>query len=258
MAAVHIKSSPASAATRLAAGYDGLDLQARLALARQEIDGRVVLTTSFGLEDQAITHAIVSQGLAIELVTLDTGRLFPETYEVWSETERRYGVRIRGFSPEQRALEDLVARQGIDGFRETVAARNACCGVRKVAPLARALDGAAGWITGMRAEQSVTRADTAAAAFDAARSLVKVNPLFDWLRGDVQDYVRIHDIPYNKLHDRGFLSIGCAPCTRAVKPGEPERAGRWWWEQDDKKECGLHNRPPAQVKRPADRVLADG
>ena len=202
-----------------------------------------MFTTSFGLEDQAIAHAIFSQDLPIDVVTLDTGRLFPQTYALWSETEARYGRRIRALYPERRDVEAFVAQHGIDGFRSSIAARQACCGVRKIEPLARALAGASGWITGVRAEQSSERAATPYAAVDAARGLVKVNPLLDWARERVVAFVREHGVPVNPLHDQGFLSIGCAPCTRAVKPGEPERAGRWWWEEDDKKECGLHNRP---------------
>jgi phosphoadenosine phosphosulfate reductase len=239
-------------AARLAASFGGLGLPARLAATRREISGRLVFTTSFGLEDQAIAHAILSQNLAIDLVTLDTGRLFPETYDVWAATEKKFSCRIRALSPEQRALEGLISRQGINGFRNSVAARQACCAVRKVEPLGRALAGAAGWITGLRAEQSQARAGTDAVLFDTGYNVVKINPLFDWRRSDVADFVRAHDVPHNTLHDRGFLSIGCAPCTRAVKPGEPERAGRWWWEQEEKKECGLHGRSLASVVR-ADR-----
>lgn len=225
-----------------------LDLSARLAAARAQISGRLVFTTSFGIEDQAIAHAIFTQDLAIDVVSLDTGRLFPETYDVWVETERRYGTRIRAFSPRQQAAESLVEQQGFGGFRASLEARHACCHVRKVEPLGRALKEAAGWITGLRAGQSPGRADTPAAVFDSERGLVKINPLFDWTREDAVRYVREHSIPYNVLHDSGFLSIGCAPCTRAVAPGEPERAGRWWWESESQKECGLHvpgEKPPA-------------
>ena len=232
-----------AAAQSLIDGFANLDLVNRLAEARRAIAGRLVFTTSLGLEDQAITHAILSQDLAIDIVTLDTGRLFPETYVVWSETEARYGRRIRTFYPERLSVEAFVAQHGIDGFRASIAARQACCAARKVEPLGRALDGASGWITGMRTEQSWERATTPYTAVDPARGLIKLNPLLDWSRERVIDFVREHGVPYNALHDEGFLSIGCAPCTRAVKPGEPERAGRWWWEQEDKKECGLHSRP---------------
>jgi phosphoadenosine phosphosulfate reductase len=220
--------------------FPALDLFERLAAIRHQIPGRVVFTTSFGLEDQAIAHAIFARALAIDIATLDTGRLFPETYDVWAQTERRYGVRVQTFAPEHRAVETLIAGQGIDGFRSSVEARLDCCAVRKVAPLARALDGSAAWITGLRADQSADRAQVLPALFDEQRGLLKVNPLFDWTRERTREFVRAHDVPSNALHERGFLSIGCAPCTRAVMPGEPERAGRWWWEQSQKKECGLH------------------
>jgi phosphoadenosine phosphosulfate reductase len=224
----------------LAERFSTLDLFQRLAAIRAKISGRVVFTTSFGLEDQAIAHAIFSQALPIEVVTLDTGRLFPETHDVWAATERRYGIRVVALVPERASVEALIGRHGGNGMRASVAARLECCAVRKVEPLARALDGSAAWITGIRAEQSADRALLAAVSFDEQRRLIKVNPLFDWTRKRTFAFVRTNEIPYNELHDRGFLSIGCAPCTRAVAPGEPERAGHWWWEQSEKKECGLH------------------
>ena len=243
-------------AARLAADFGSLDLFERLAAVREEVDGAVVFTTSFGLEDQAITHAIFAQDLAIEIVTLDTGRLFPETHQVWAETEQRYGRPVRAIVPDHSAVEALVGEYGINGFRASVATRHACCGVRKVEPLGRALEGAAAWITGLRAEQSTDRAAVPYAAIDLQRGLLKLNPLLDWERNRVLEFVRAHSVPYNLLHDRGFLSIGCAPCTRAVAPGEPERAGRWWWEQQEKKECGLHNRPAPRAASPATALLA--
>jgi phosphoadenosine phosphosulfate reductase len=229
-----------SAAVALAKAWRGLDLLERLAALRSHISGRIVFTTSFGLEDQAIAHAIFAQNLAVEVVTLDTGRLFPETHEVWAETEARYGARIRVYAPGQDTLEALITRDGINGFRASVAARLDCCAVRKVAPLNRALSGCAAWITGIRADQSAERSRLGFVSFDDHRQLIKANPLFNWTREQTFAFVRAHGIPYNQLHERGFLSIGCAPCTRAVAVGEPERAGRWWWEQAEKKECGLH------------------
>jgi len=229
----------------LAAALSRAPLPRRLALVRSRLPGRLVFTTSFGLEDQAITHAICTAdpGADIEIVTLDTGRLFPETYDLWAETEERYGRRIPAYAPDAAALEALISDQGVNGFRRSVQNRQTCCAVRKVAPLGRALAGASGWITGLRAEQSQGRAATPFAAFDPGYGLVKINPLADWSRQDLAQYVADNAIPYNPLHDRGFPSIGCAPCTRAVKIGEPDRAGRWWWENDAKKECGLHLRP---------------
>jgi phosphoadenosine phosphosulfate reductase len=231
--------SPALA-TKLSDEFAGLDLFGRIAAVRSLVPGRIVFTTSFGLEAQALAHAIFSQGLAIEVATLDTGRLFPETYDVWARTEHRYGARISVFTPESGSIERLVAKQGVDGFRSSVAARLECCSARKVTPLARILEGSSAWVTGMRADQSADRAELSPASFDKHRQLIKASPLFDWTREQALEFVKAHRIPYNTLHDRGFLSIGCAPCTRAIGPGEPERAGRWWWETTGKKECGLH------------------
>jgi phosphoadenosine phosphosulfate reductase len=230
-----------------------MDLPQRIAAVRSNLCGRVVFTTSFGIEDQAIAHAIFSQVIAIDVVTLDTGRLFPETYELWARTERRYGRRIHAFYPDRVGVESLVACQGINGFYASVAARKSCCHVRKVEPLRRALTGATAWVTGLRADQSDERASISFAVVDPHHRLIKVHPLFDWTRERVLAFISEHGIPYNSLHDRGFASIGCAPCTRAVRPGESERAGRWWWEREPK-ECGLHGchimraPPPKQLK----------
>lgn len=240
---------PGVITARLARCLGGRDLFQRIAAIRTQIVGRIVFTTSFGLEDQAITHAIFSQAVAIDIATLDTGRLFPETYEVWARTERRYGTRVSCFAPERASVEALVSAQGIYGFRSSIAARHECCAIRKLAPLDRALAGSAAWITGLRADQSTDRANLSFASFDEQRNLIKVSPLFDWSRDQTAEFVRAHDVPYNALHDKGFLSIGCAPCTRALAPGEPERAGRWWWEQTEKKECGLHFAPRAGAER---------
>ena len=198
------------------------------------------MTTAFGMEGQVMLHWIAEQDLDIDVVTLDTGRLFAETYELWAETERRYGRRIQAIYPEHTQLEGLVAQQGINGFYDSREARMACCNVRKVDPLKRALDGAQAWITGLRADQSAFRAKSSVVTFDATRKLLKVSPLFDWTRQAVADFAAANHVPLNKLHAQGFVSIGCAPCTRAVAPGEPERAGRWWWESNEKRECGLH------------------
>jgi phosphoadenosine phosphosulfate reductase len=239
--------------SRIAAG---LDLFGRVSAVRDAIAGKLTFTTSFGIEDQAISHAILSQGLDIDLVTLDTGRLFAETHDVWAATEARYGRRIRAIVPERTALESLMADQGANGFRSSVAARQACCHVRKVAPLKIALEGAAGWITGLRADQSEHRAEVAFASVDPARGLTKINPLYDWNRDDAVAFTRANNVPVNTLHADGFLSIGCAPCTRAIQPGEPERAGRWWWEQDGKTECGLHANPLHLAARAAAQKAA--
>jgi phosphoadenosine phosphosulfate reductase len=229
-------------ATILAQQLAPLSPAERIARLRHELAGKIVFTTSFGLEDQAILHLIAEHGRdflgGIEVATLDTGRLFPETHALWADTERRYGIRIRALHPRHDDLEALVARQGINGFYESRAARVACCQVRKIEPLGRALAGAQGWIAGLRAEQSAHRRDMALVS--AERGLIKLNPLFDWTRDELVAFVAAHDVPVNPLHGKGFASIGCAPCTRPIAPGEPERAGRWWWEQDEKTECGLH------------------
>jgi phosphoadenosine phosphosulfate reductase len=214
----------------------------RLSAFRREVDGKIVFTTSFGLEDQVIAHLLCEHGIDIDITTLDTGRLFPETYDLWAETERRYGIRIRAIYPRTADLKALVARQGINGFYESREARLSCCHVRKVEPLDRALADAAGWIAGLRADQSNHRQDMALVTADGDRNLFKLSPLFDWTRDAVLGFATANDVPINLLHAKGFASIGCAPCTRAVAPGEPERAGRWWWEDEGKKECGLHPR----------------
>lgn len=236
-------ASPADLAQALNA-HPPEDPADRLRRLRAAIPGRIVLTTAFGLESQFLIHFIAREGLEIDLVTLDTGRLFPETYDVWDATERRYGLRIRGILPEARAVEGLVARDGPFGFRDSVTARQACCDTRKVAPLARALAGASGWITGLRRGQSDARRAVRFAEADAGRGLVKLSPLFDWSEAAVAAHVHALDIPYNRLLDQGFRSVGCQPCTRAVRVGEDARAGRWWWE-DGARECGLHVRPAA-------------
>lgn len=230
------------------------DLFARLARLRAAIPGRMVLTTGFGMEGQAITHAVFAQDLDIDVVTLDTGRLFQETHALWAATEARYGRRISGFLPETAAVETLLATQGTDGFRASVAARQACCGVRKVASLDRALDGAAVWITGLRAGQSAARAAVAPIVRDAARGVLKASPLHDWTTQDVAAFNAAHGVPVNALHAQGYSSIGCAPCTRAIAPGEDERAGRWWWEAATApKECGLHVGADGRLVRAAAR-----
>jgi phosphoadenosine phosphosulfate reductase len=237
-------------ATLLADQLAGLDtLEARLALVARTSTGRVAFSTSLGREDQAIWHAIAATQANVDVFTLDTGRHFPQTLDVIAANEARYVQPIRIVAPDADALAALVAADGIHGFRRSVAARHACCHVRKVAPLNRALAGAAIWITGLRRAQSTGRGATPFAEVDAALGLIKVNPLADWDDARLERYLTEHDVPVNVLHAQGFASIGCQPCTRAVGPGEDVRAGRWWWEQDaaalelDGKECGLHSRP---------------
>ena len=227
-------------AARLDRSLAKLHPSERLQQLRREVAGRIVFTTSFGLEDQAIFHLLCIHDIDVEIVTLDTGRLFTETHTLWAETEQRYRRRIGAVYPKHHDLELLIAKHGINGFYASVEARVSCCHVRKVEPLNRALAGANAWITGMRADQSQHRNDIVLVSVDAERRLVKANPLFDWRREAVLDFTRESNVPINPLHATGFASISCAPCTRAIRPGEPERAGRWWWEDGSKKECGLH------------------
>ncbi len=227
-----------------------LDLEAKLsALSAGEgltfladlFPGKVVFSTSLGQEDQVITQLIASQCLPIQIFSLDTGRLFPETLELLSRTESKYKTRIKVYYPETGSVEKLVAEIGINGFYESVENRKSCCYVRKVEPLKRALAGNEVWVTGLRAEQSANRSAMKRIEWDEANQILKYNPLLDWTFEQMIAYISEHKIPYNPLHDQGFVSIGCAPCTRAILPGEDARAGRWWWE-DSKKECGLHSR----------------
>jgi len=218
------------------------DLEQRLRAIADAIPGRIAFSTSLGIEDQAVTNAIAGTGVAVDVFTLDTGRHFPETLETLFETEARYGMRVRVVFPEAREVEALVAEDGIMGFRYSVDARKACCEVRKVRPLNKALAGAAGWITGLRREQSQGRAQVPFAQYDANLKLIKLNPIADWSLATLETYVADNDVPINPLHAQGFPSIGCQPCTRAIRPGEDIRAGRWWWENENAKECGLHAR----------------
>ncbi|MGX5665492.1 phosphoadenylyl-sulfate reductase [Rhizobium daejeonense] len=233
-----IQNSPEAIAS-LDATLAKADLTERLRLV-SALGGRAVFTTSLGIEDQVITAAIGLAGLPIEVATLETGRLFQETVDLISETEERFGITIAKFGPEQDDIDAYAAKYGLNGFYESVEARHACCHVRKLVPLGKALAGATIWVTGLRRAQSGNRAATPFAEYDAERNLIKVNPLADWSIEDIDAYVESQAVPTNPLHKRGYPSIGCEPCTRAIKPGEPERAGRWWWENDEKRECGLH------------------
>lgn len=218
-----------------------LSLPERLVQIREQIDGKIVFTSSLGIEDQLITHHIASQKLKIEIITLDTGRLFDQSHDLWQATEDKYDIIIKGFYPNQESVAKLVRTQGTNGFRNSIEARKECCAIRKIEPLNRALIGAKAWITGLRADASSARNDTQFAQFDSSKDLYKFSPLFDYSRQKVLDEVKSLDVPFNTLENQGFVSIGCAPCTRAIKEGEDERAGRWWWEnQDNQKECGLH------------------
>ena len=200
----------------------------------------LAMASSFGAEDVALIDIFSQHGMKIRVFTLDTGRLHDETYALMEQIRIRYDLTIESYFPERDAVELLEREKGFYSFRASIENRKECCGIRKVQPLRRALTGLNAWVTGLRRDQAVTRTDTAAVEWDEANDMVKVNPLVDWTEEQVWDYVRAREVPYNALHDQGFPSIGCAPCTRAIKPGEDVRAGRWWWENPDDKECGLH------------------
>jgi len=220
---------------------ESTDILADLKYLAENAQGKIVFSTSFGIEDQLITDAIFSQKLdTIEVFTLDTGRLFQETYATWDKTVLQYQQKIKTFYPNNEDLEDFIYEKGINPFYESVELRKSCCHIRKVEPLKRALKDVKIWITGLRAEHSPNRNELDVVQWDEQNQLYKYNPLLHWTTEEVKEYVTKNAIPYNALHDQGFVSIGCAPCTRALKPGEDFRAGRWWWEDATKKECGLH------------------
>lgn len=207
----------------------------------KEFADKIVFSTSFGWEDQVITHLIFSNNLPIKVFTLETGRLFPETYYVWNRTLEIYNKPIYPYFPQAEALQDMVSQKGPSSFYESVENRKECCYIRKIEPLKKALAGNQLWVTGIRADQSQNREDMTNLEWDEGNQLLKFHPLFNWTLQDVKDFVKANNIVYNPLHDKGFPSIGCAPCTRAVREGEDFRSGRWWWEDQSKKECGLHS-----------------
>jgi phosphoadenosine phosphosulfate reductase len=207
-----------------------------------EYRGRIALASSLGAEDQVLTDMVVKIDPTATIFTIDTGRLFPEAYNLVDSTNLRYGIRMSVYSPKNEPVEAFVKANGVNGFYESVEKRKECCKVRKIEPLLRALSSLDVWICGLRQEQSVTRTGVQAVEWDEANRLIKVNPLVRWSEQDVWRYIKAHRVPYSKLHDKGFPSIGCQPCTRAVEPGGDVRAGRWWWENPEHKECGLHRR----------------
>jgi phosphoadenosine phosphosulfate reductase len=202
-----------------------------------------VLASSFGAEDMVLTDLIARHALPIGVFTLDTGRLPGETYALIDRVRERYRLPVDVYYPDRHALEAYVRDSGINAFYRSVELRQGCCAIRKTEPLARALAGKRAWLTGLRRAQSATRTEVPITELDAIHAIAKFNPLADWSDGDIWAYIRTHAVPYNPLHDRGYPSIGCAPCTRAIKPGEDIRAGRWWWESPEQKECGMHRRP---------------
>lgn len=206
----------------------------------KEFKQDVALSSSFGAEDQVLTDMILKLDKEANIFTLDTGRLHPETYDVMDATNLKYGTKVNVFFPKNEDVEDLYQIQGINGHFESIENRKRCCGIRKMEPLKRALAPLKVWITGLRASQSVTRTDMPVIEYDDNFKVIKINPLILWNEEDVWNYIKTNNVPYNKLHDQGFPSIGCAPCTRPVKAGEDVRSGRWWWENPEHKECGLH------------------
>jgi phosphoadenosine phosphosulfate reductase len=208
----------------------------------QHFGEKIVLSTSLGLEDQALTEMVLRTKQNTEVFTLDTGRLFPETYDLIARTNKHFGIRMKTYFPEPEKVEKMVADNGINLFYDSVENRKMCCAIRKVAQLPRAFSGMDAWICGLRKDQSVSRFFNRMVEWDENNGLIKINPLINWTETEVWDYIREHNIPYNLLHDQGFPSVGCEPCTRAIEPGEDVRAGRWWWEAEVHKECGLHRR----------------
>ncbi|MGE4586270.1 MAG: phosphoadenylyl-sulfate reductase [Mangrovibacterium sp.] len=228
-------------AEQFSAAFKGKDPVETLQELVGRFGGKTVFTTSFGLEDQVVGDMIFKNKLPVRVVTLDTGRLFEETYKVFNRTLEKYGEPIRVYYPDAESLEAFVSEKGPNSFYLSVENRKICCRIRKVEPLRRALKGADCWVTGLRASQSDNREHMALFEWDEAFDVLKYNPLLSWSLEDCRGYVRAGQVPYNVMHDKGFVSIGCAPCTRAIKPGEDFRAGRWWWEDNSKKECGLHD-----------------
>lgn len=220
-----------------------------LAWALSRYGSRVALASSFGAEDVAVIDLASKAAPGLRVFTLDTGRLNEETYEVMDRVRVRYGVTIESYFPDKARVEALERAKGFYSFRESVDARKECCGIRKVEPLGRALAGLEAWVTGLRREQAVTRSALERVELDAVNGgILKINPIADWTQERLWTYIRANNVPYNRLHDAGYPSIGCSPCTRAVSAGEDVRAGRWWWENPENKECGLHRTPKTSKK----------
>jgi len=219
----------------------GKSIEEKLRFLLENHKGNIVFTTSFGYEDQVITDYIFRNNYDIKVITLDTGRLFPETYKVYRSTLERYDKPIKAYFPPSEKVEELLNNKGPFSFYESLENRKECCYIRKVIPLKRALSGNEIWITGLRASQSENRTDMQEFEWDSGNKILKYNPLLDWSLEQTVAYIKENNVPYNVLHDKGFVSIGCEPCTRAIQPGQDFRAGRWWWEQGSGKECGLHS-----------------
>ena len=220
--------------------FNGASPQETLRYFIEALGDKVALASSLGAEDQVLTDMLCTINSKARIFTLDTGRLFPEAYHLIDKTNLRYGIKMELFFPDYRQVEKMVGEEGVNLFYDGIEQRKRCCHVRKIEPLRRAFGTLQAWICGLRREQSVTRHDMQVVEWDEGNGLVKINPLMSWSEVQVWDYIRSHSVPYNGLHDKGFPSIGCQPCTRAVKEGEDVRAGRWWWESPEHKECGLH------------------
>lgn len=219
---------------------EGKDAKSVLTFLSERFAEESVFSTSFGIEDQVITHMLAELKSNISIFTLDTGRLFPETYYVWNRTLEKYLLPIKAYYPNAEDVQNMVSTKGPSSFYDSVENRKECCHIRKIEPLQRAIKGYKIWITGIRAEQSVNRQDMTQVEWDEVNQMIKVHVLFSWTLQDVENYLKQNYVPYNPLHDKGYPSIGCQPCTRAIAPGDDFRAGRWWWEDKSKKECGLH------------------
>jgi phosphoadenosine phosphosulfate reductase len=206
----------------------------------KEFGNKIALSNSMGLEDQVLTDMICKIDKSTKIFTLDTGRIFPETYDLIDRTNKRYGIKIQLYFPDADRVERMVNEKGVNLFFDSIENRKECCHIRKIEPLKRAFKGLEVWICGLRRDQSVTRTDVDVLEWDENNGLLKFNPLVDWTEEEMWEYIKQNKVPYNRLHDKGFPSIGCQPCTRAIAKGEDIRAGRWWWEDPDSKECGLH------------------
>lgn len=222
--------------------FEGKSPEEVLSYFLAEYKGRIALSSSLSIEDQVLTDLIVKIDKGTRIFTLDTGRLFPETYSLMERTNLKYDIRLEVFFPDYREVEKMVKTEGVNLFYKGIDQRKTCCRVRKLEPLKRAFKGLDLWICGLRKEQSVTRHEVQLIEWDEGNQLVKLNPLINFTEEEVWDYIKKYKVPYNELHDQGFPSIGCQPCTRAIEPGEDVRAGRWWWENPEHKECGLHRR----------------
>lgn len=234
--------------TELIKQIENKSIKNQLEFLSEKFYGKIAFSTSFGHEDQVISDIIFKNNIPIKVFTLDTGRFFEETYKVWNETIKKYNKKIQVYFPDKERVEEIVSEKGIYSFYNSTENRKECCNIRKVFPLQRALKNIDLWITGLRAEQSITRTDLLLLEKNTDFDTLKFNPLKDWTLSEITNYLKENNVPYNTLHDKGFISIGCSPCTRAVKSGEDIRSGRWWWESKDKKECGLHIKQSSDTK----------